>query len=234
VLLGLIPSFLVAQTKSLAVPHWHQVYSFQGVDDWSDGQTFSINGGPEKSIRYAACWPTALADVLAYYGAIDPTKTSVGNVIRLTYKALADHDDGAHTADIPAYIAKNWPFLRVAGPIDVSDLGKWPSEEKWQLIKECIDSGWPVLATVSWVRERGKIFNHAIVIRGYVEGDKPVAVLNDPSGGFFLTGKWDETITGERLQVPYDDFYDTKFLVVVREAHLPQLNEIIGRYLNGP
>lgn len=221
-----------AEKKDLPVPHWHQVF---GLPDWSNGETFiSPVSGETKSILYAACWPAALVDCLAYYKVIERDQATVAAETRRAYDGFANFDDGAHTSLIPDYVSRNWPPLRVA-ILDVSDLGKWPAEKKWRLLKECIEQDQPVMATVRWVRARGKIFPHAIVIRGYEDdGQRKIAILNDPSGGEFLTGIWDEKITGEAMKVNYCDFFDTRFVVVVREASLLKLTALFDRYAAEP
>jgi hypothetical protein len=228
VLLGLIPSLIFAQEKIFAVPHWHQVYSFQGENDWTEGRTFSVNGGPEKSILFAACWPTALVDVLAYYQVIgQQNMTAVQGEVKAGYDSFADFDDGAHTGLIPAYVYSRFPRL-MARKIEIGELG-WDSDKKWAFLKACLDREWPVLATIDWVKNRGKIYRHAVVIRGYREdGDTRTAILNDPSGEFFLTGIWDPQKTGEGLALDYEEFRDIRFIVVFPAARMVEADYLIG------
>lgn len=214
--------------RDLKVPHYHQVWDFQAVD-WTlalkpEDRTFvSPVSGERKSVLYAACWPTALAYVLSYYDQIDSEPITVGNAIREMYLAYANFPDGAHTNLIPGFIATRYPKL-YACELRVDDLKEWPSDRKWKIVTGAIDRGWPIVASINWVKGRKNFFPHAIVLRGYKEYPVRghVAIVNDPAGSETMTGIWAKAKedykmgrTGFGFRYPYDDFKDRSFMFVV-------------------
>jgi len=217
-----------SQEKILQVPHRHQVY---GMPDWTGGRTFEVVVDGvlvEKSILYASCWPVCMTGILVYCGQLANDNGGFSSEVARQYDFYADFDDGAHSWMIPDYLAKYYPDLSCE-LVDVSDLKLWTSERKWALVCDSIDHGWPVIASIGWVKPRGNIFGHAIVLRGY-ESVAQTAIVNDPAGSFTMTGRWDSSITGESLKYRYNDFFDRRFLIVVPIERKAELDAMIVRY----
>ena len=212
----------VAGLINLPVPHFHQVY---GVIDWTEGRTFTVPGTKEqKSILYASCWPVCLSELLVYGHAVNNNRQAIAAAIKQAYDAFADFDDGAHTDLIPDYIAQYYPGYYARRAV-VENQQLWTSEVKWRIIIGAIIQNWPLATSITWVRPRPKMFPHAIIIRGYSDlEDHRAAIVNDPAGSFTMTGVWDQRITGENMDYPYEDFFDRCYIFIVPIAQKERLN----------
>lgn len=226
-LVALLCSWAQAQIKNLSVDHWRQ----DQYTEWVGGRLFtSPVDQQEKSLCWAACWPNVVVETAVYFGVIANEGQAIDFQIGDAYRAFADFPDGAHTVLIPDYVRRRWPTL-AARLVDVSGLDQTTLDRKWQLVRDSVDHNWPVLSSVSWVKNRGRIFRHAILIRGY-DATQNTVFINDPSGGAFLTGG-EPTSNGSNLRLPYDDFYDDRFIIVAKYGDLVNLDFFIGQFQNG-
>jgi hypothetical protein len=205
------------------------------LDNFGGDRTFvSPETHQPVDLRHGACYPVSLTQILVAFGLVATNRQAETAEGARQFGAYADHEYGADSTKMPAYLAGHFHSLSARY---IEATGR-PSLAKWALITRAINNDWPIIAGIARVKRADGWVNlaHAFVIRGYRfernDGDKitRTAIINDPAGSFTFTGKWDPAVRGEAVHYDYESFLDTHFVIVCRVTDRLKLDALAAEF----